>query len=100
MGINPIAEARADTPDPPSNLAGVSREPAPMLARIPDPRENFTTQQRCNSCRYLWRVDEYAQGTRRRFWWRCRAGYQPIERPAPGLRREIVAPAECQEYRP
>jgi hypothetical protein len=53
----------------------------------------------CSGCANLQMRDEAVQGTRRRWWWRCRSGFALLEARWYG-QRVLSAPAECDQFRP
>ena len=51
----------------------------------------------CNGCANLEMRDEWHTGTRRRFWWRCRKGYELLEARRYG-ERVTISPPDCEDF--
>jgi hypothetical protein len=63
----------------------------------PEPIPSPLTGMECSGCDHLEMRDEILSGTRRRFWWRCRLGYELLEGRRYG-ERVTISPPECNQF--
>ena len=77
--------------------AGIGLPTVPAFDSAIEPSPSPLVGLECNGCANLEMRDEWHTGTRRRFWWRCRKGYELLEARRYG-ERVTISPPECQDF--